>query len=97
VILLSSENIALLSPLRQDNSAIFSRDSCAFFPFTVLELLKMTSDIGRALAAMRQRRKRTCPICGTAFEAYGRQIYDKPACAKKAWRLREKAKRGESD
>jgi len=31
-----------------------------------------------------------CPICGTKFRPMGRQRYDKPACAAKAYRRRQK-------
>jgi tRNA(Ile2) C34 agmatinyltransferase TiaS len=42
------------------------------------------SDAARQLAALRKTKEKTCPICGTVFMAYGKQEYDKKACANKA-------------
>jgi hypothetical protein len=51
-----------------------------------------TSEAARQLASMRRKRTKTCPVCGTVFEAYGKQLYDKDACAKKAWRDKQPKK-----
>lgn len=42
------------------------------------------SEAARQLAALRKREIKTCPICGTEFEAFGKQEYDSKSCANKA-------------
>ena len=32
--------------------------------------------IGHQLAALRRTREKTCPVCGTVFEAFAKQTYD---------------------
>lgn len=46
------------------------------------------SSLGRMLAARRQRRGSVCPVCGAGFSAFGRQKYDRPACRKRAFRMK---------
>lgn len=54
------------------------------------------ADAARQLAALRKRRTKTCPICGTSFEAFGKQAYDSKACANKASYRRVGRKRSTS-
>ena len=43
------------------------------------------SEAAKALRAIpRQRTERMCPICGKAFEGYGRQLYCGNACRQRA-------------
>jgi tRNA(Ile2) C34 agmatinyltransferase TiaS len=42
------------------------------------------SEAARQLAALRKRKERICPVCGTMFDAFGKQKYDRKACANKA-------------
>lgn len=42
------------------------------------------SEAARQLAALRKREVKVCPICGTEFEAFGKQTYDSKRCANKA-------------
>lgn len=48
---------------------------------------------GRELAAMRKTREKTCPICGTVFQAFAKQTYDTKLCANKASYARHAEKR----
>jgi hypothetical protein len=42
------------------------------------------SELAREMAALRRRRAKTCPICATDFEAFGKQAYCSKLCANKA-------------
>ena len=51
------------------------------------------SELGRKLAALRRRERKTCPVCGTEFEGLtGRRgrVYCSVACKLKDWRRRRK-------
>ena len=52
-----------------------------------------SSEAARALAALRQTREKTCPICGTVFLAYGKQAYDSRNCSNRASYARHAEKR----
>jgi len=53
------------------------------------------SDLARQMAALRRRRPKTCPICSTAFEAFGKQNYCSKSCANKAsYRRTRQVRRG---
>jgi hypothetical protein len=45
------------------------------------------SEVGRALAGMRRRRDKVCPVCQESFVAFGRQVYCAPKCSKRRWWL----------
>jgi tRNA(Ile2) C34 agmatinyltransferase TiaS len=49
--------------------------------------------IGRQLAALRKTREKTCPICGTVFQAFAKQTYDTKLCANRASYARHAEKR----
>lgn len=51
------------------------------------------SQSGRQLAAMRKIREKTCPVCGTVFQAFAKQAYDTKLCANKASYARHIEKR----
>ncbi len=50
----------------------------------------LTSDVARALAARRWPKQRACPVCGATFTTVGRGLYDRVACARRAYRARRK-------
>ena len=49
--------------------------------------------LGRELAALRKTREKTCPICGTIFQAFAKQAYDTKLCANRASYARHAEKR----
>src|SRR3954467_13084664 len=51
------------------------------------------SQAGRRLAALRKTREKTCPVCGTVFEAFAKQAYDSKLCANRASYARHAEKR----
>jgi hypothetical protein len=56
------------------------------------------SELARQMAALRRRRPKTCPICGTEFEAFGKQAYCTKLCANKAsYRRIGRARRTQAD
>jgi tRNA(Ile2) C34 agmatinyltransferase TiaS len=42
------------------------------------------SEAARQLASLRQTREKTCPVCGTKFQAFAKQRYDSKRCANRA-------------
>lgn len=44
----------------------------------------MISDAARMLAGLRRRETKTCPVCGSEFVGFVRQVYDSKLCANKA-------------
>ena len=52
-----------------------------------------SSEPGRQLAAMRKVREKTCPVCGTVFQAFAKQTFDTKLCANKASYARHAEKR----
>lgn len=54
---------------------------------------KLSTDEARELAAQRQEVERTCPVCGTVFEALGRGVYCSDPCKGKAAYERHREKR----
>lgn len=54
------------------------------------------TEAARQLAALRRWQTKTCPICGAEFLGYGKQTFDKKACANKAsYRRRRRPAGGE--
>jgi hypothetical protein len=51
------------------------------------------SRAGRHLASLRKTREKTCPVCGTVFEAFAKQTYDSKLCANRASYARHAEKR----
>ena len=51
------------------------------------------SKLGRDLAALRKIREKTCPVCGTVFQAFAKQAYDTKLCANRASYARHAEKR----
>jgi hypothetical protein len=51
------------------------------------------SQAGRHLASLRKTRVKTCPVCGTVFEAFAKQAYDSKLCANRASYARHAEKR----
>ena len=51
------------------------------------------SRAGRHLASLRKTRVKTCPVCGTVFEAFAKQTYDSKLCANRASYARHAEKR----
>lgn len=51
------------------------------------------SRAGRHLAALRKTREKTCPVCGTVFDAFAKQTYDTKLCANRASYARHAEKR----
>ena len=51
------------------------------------------SRAGRHLASLRKIREKTCPVCGTVFEAFAKQAYDSKLCANRASYARHAEKR----
>jgi hypothetical protein len=51
------------------------------------------SRAGRHLASLRKTREKTCPVCGTVFEAFAKQAYDSKLCANRASYARHAEKR----
>jgi hypothetical protein len=55
------------------------------------------SELARQMAALRRRRMKVCPICGSEFEAFGKQTYCRKLCANKAsYRRVSEARRASS-
>lgn len=51
------------------------------------------SEVGRRLASLRKTREKTCPVCGTVFQAFAKQTYDTKLCANRASYARHAEKR----
>jgi hypothetical protein len=47
-----------------------------------------SSDLGRALAALRRRVTQTCPVCKKPYEGAAHKRYCSAACRQQAYRLR---------
>ena len=47
-------------------------------------------EAARVLAAKRQRKALTCPVCGKSFEGLGRRTYCSRACRAKAYTQRKR-------
>ena len=52
-----------------------------------------SSEAARALAALRKTREKTCPVCGTVFQAFAKQAYDSRRCSNIASYRRHAEKR----
>jgi hypothetical protein len=54
------------------------------------KLFTLPSEIARRIAASRLPKERRCVVCGTPFVTVGRGLYDRVACARRAYRARRK-------